>query len=354
MAEESGHSKTFAPTPRRRDEARRQGRVALSLDLTNSVQLLAGIVVLWFGAGAIAAGLLDTMQVDLASIHLCDGSSSAVSVRFVWVILRALALLGFLLGVLLVTGLGISTLQVGVTLAPELLSPRWDRLSLSNGWERAFSRAAAMRGLMSLLKVIVIAVVVLWVLRGKIGQVRILGEGNLSTALAYAWILAIRLALAVAASLVVIGCADYLYQRWRLEQSLMMTAQEMKEQLREDEGDPATKARLRRLAREATKARQMKEVPSATVVVTNPTHLAIALRYDRGTMPAPRVVAKGSGLMARRITELARRHGVPVMERKPLAQALFKAVKAGQEIPAALYYAVAEVLAYVYRLRSAA
>src|SRR5207247_6488444 len=143
---------------------------------------------------------------------------------------------------------------------------------------------------------------------------------------------------------VLIGAVDYLYHRWRLEQSLMMSSQEMKEQLREDEGDPQTRARLRRLAREATKAKQMKDVPSATVVVTNPTHLAIALRYDRGTMPAPRVIAKGSGVVARRIADIARRHGVPVIERKPLAQAMFKAVKVGQDIPAALYYAVAEVL----------
>src|SRR4029077_20571698 len=134
-------------------------------------------------------------------------------------------------GLLLVTGLGISTLQVGFTMAPELLAPRWDRLSLASGRERVFSRVAAMRGLMSVLKVIVIAAVAAWVLRGKFGQLHVLGEGNLSTGLVGAWNLAIRLALAVAAALVLIGAADYLYQRWRLEQALMMSPQEMKEQL---------------------------------------------------------------------------------------------------------------------------
>jgi flagellar biosynthetic protein FlhB len=354
MPEEFGQSKTFAPTPRRREEARKQGHVALSLDLTSSIQLTAGVVALWWGAHAIAAGLLDTMRADLSEIYLSEATTSAVQIQFISLTLRGLALIGFLLGLLVVTGLGISMVQSGFNVAPQLLAPRWDRLSFASGWERTFSRAAAMRALMSLLKVLVVAAVAAWVLRGKAGQFRALSESSLGTATAQAWNLAIRLALAVAASLVLIGAADYLYQRWRLEQALMMTSQEMKEQLREDEGDPQTKARLRRLAREATKVRQMKDVPSATVVVTNPTHLAIALRYDRGTMPAPRVIAKGSGLVARRIAELARRHGVPVIERKPLAQALFKAVKVGQDIPAALYYAVAEVLAYVYRLRNAA
>jgi flagellar biosynthetic protein FlhB len=350
MAEEFGQSKTFAPTPRRRDEARKQGHVALSLDLTNSVQLLAAVVGLWFGASAIAFGLLDIMRVDFADMPRVSASNELLTARLGSSILRAAGLVASLVGLLLVTGLAISTSQVGFAVVPSLLSPRLDRMSLAKGWERMFSSAAAMRGVMSVLKVAIIAGVTAWILRGKLGQLQILAECNLATALAGAWNITIRLALAVAAALVVIGAADYLYQRWRQEHALMMTAQEMKEQLREDDGDPATKARLRRLAREVTKNRQMKDVPSATVVITNPTHLAIALRYDRGTMPAPRVVAKGSGLLARRIADLARRHGVPVIERKPLAQALFKAVKVGQEIPAALYYAVAEVLAYVYRL----
>jgi flagellar biosynthetic protein FlhB len=134
----------------------------------------------------------------------------------------------------------------------------------------------------------------------------------------------------------------------------MMTRQELKEELKREEGDPLIRARIRKVARELARKRMMDDVPRATVVITNPTHLAIALRYERGVTAAPRVVAKGAGVLAERIVTLARNHAVPVVERKPLAQALYKAVKVGQDIPTALYYAVAEVLAYVYRLRSAA
>jgi flagellar biosynthetic protein FlhB len=351
---ESGQSKTYAPTPRRREEARRQGQVALSLDFTNSVQLLAGVLALWCGASAIAAGLLHAMHSDLAGIQQIDATTGSVQGQFVAMMLRGLALTGLVIGLLVVTGLAVSVVQVGFHITPELTAPRWDRLSLAQGWERVFSRTTAIRGLMSVLKVSLVAAVSIWVLRGRVTQIRLLSETSLAPAAVQAWCLAIRLALAVAATLVVIGAADYLFQRWRFEQSLMMTSQEMREQLKEDEGDPQTKARLRRLAREVSKAKQLKDVPGATVVVTNPTHLAIALRYDRGLMPAPRVVAKGSGMVAKRIAEIARRHGVPVLERKPLAQALFKAVRVGQDIPAALYYAVAELLAYVYKLRNAA
>src|SRR5262249_2361956 len=141
------------------------------------------------------------------------------------------------------------------------------------------------------------------------------------------------------------------FQRWRHEQTLRLTRQELKEELKREEGDPHMKARIRKLAREVARRRRMADVPRATGVITNRTPLAAALRYERGTMAAPRVVAKGAGHIALRIVELARRHAVPVVERKLVAQALYKAVKVGREIPAALYYAVAEIVAYVYRLR---
>ena len=131
-------------------------------------------------------------------------------------------------------------------------------------------------------------------------------------------------------------------------------AKELKDELKREEGDPQLRARMRKMQRERSRKRMMQEVPRATIVITNPTHIAVALRYERGTMPAPRVIAKGAGFLALRIMELARRHGVPVVERKPIAQAIYKAVPVGQDIPGALYLAVAEVLAYIYRLRGTA
>jgi flagellar biosynthetic protein FlhB len=145
---------------------------------------------------------------------------------------------------------------------------------------------------------------------------------------------------------------DYVWQLWRFEQSLRMSKQELKEEVKREEGDPQVKMRVRRLQREAATKRMMLDVPKATVVVTNPTHLAVALRYEKGEGAAPKVIAKGADHMAAKIIAAARKHGVPVLERKPVAQALFKSVKVGQEIPMGLYHVVAEILAYVYKLRA--
>jgi flagellar biosynthetic protein FlhB len=248
-----------------------------------------------------------------------------------------------------IVALGVGTLQVGLHVVPELVLPRWEKLS--QGWSRAFSQAAVVRGLVAVVKVIVVGLIGFLVVRGRATQIMTLGQGSLAQAAIQAGDIAVRMALAMAATLVVIGVADYGFQRWRYEMMLRMTRQELKEEVRREEGDPQVRGRIRKMQREMLKNRMMRDVPGATVVVTNPTHLAVALKYDRGTMGAPRVVAKGAGYVASRIVDLARRHSVPVVERQAVAQALYKAVPIGQEIPHALFQAVAEVLAYVYRLR---
>ena len=179
-----------------------------------------------------------------------------------------------------------------------------------------------------------------------------LGQYDLSTAVGITWDMTVRLALVAGGAMVVLGAADYAFKWFQLEQKLRMSKQDLIEEHKKEEGDPQIKARIRKLGRELSQRRMMKSVPTATVVITNPTHLAIALRYDKTIHSAPRVVAKGAGHVAKRIVEMARSHAVPVIEKKPVAQALFKAVKVGQDIPMALFQAVAEVLAFVYRLRN--
>jgi flagellar biosynthetic protein FlhB len=354
MAEEFGQSKSEAPTQRRRDEARQQGQLAYSTEFTNAVQLTAGTAALWWGGRTLAGGLLAAMRLDLGGVLLVDVSIEQVQGMAAVMLLQAAGLVGFFVGFLFLSGLAVSTLQVGFYVTPELVMPRWSRLSLLTGWSRIFSAAATMRGLMAILKTVVLAAVAWWVLRGRVVQIASLADVTLASAVLQGWEIVIRLALAMGAALVLIGLADYTYQRLRHDQSLMMTRQELKEELKREEGDPQTRGRQRRVAREIARRRMMQDVPQASVVITNPTHLAIALRYERGVTTAPRVVAKGAGAVAQRIVALARNHAVPVIERKPLAQAIFRAVKVGQEIPTALYYAVAEVLAFVYRLRGAA
>lgn len=344
-------SRTEPATPRRREEAREQGQVAYSPELNTGVILLAGLGVLALMAHHVGSELLGAVRLDLIDAGVRELSAIEVQTRFRDLAGRGLHVVGPLLGVLFAAGLVVSLGQAGFHPNPALLTLRWERVLPFAGGSRFFSLAQLIRGATGLLKVILVGLLAWWVLAGLWPQVGLLGQIRLGTSVVRGWSMVVRLGLTAAAGLFVLGAADYLLQLWRFERQLRMTRQEIKDEVKRDEGDPQVKARIRRLQRETAQKKMFREVPHATVVVTNPTHLAIALRYERGSMAAPRVVAKGAGHVAKRIAEMARRHGVPVLERKSLAQALFKTVKLNQDIPVGLYYAVAEVLAYVYGLR---
>lgn len=351
MEEDFGQDKTEAPTQRRREEAREQGRVAVSQDLTGGLILLAAVVLLYVGGTGLGNGLVKMVRHDLGNAGGYDLDPFTVRALFGYEFGRAGALFGLFFGLVFVTGLAVSLAQVGFRVTPNLLAIQWERLAPARGWQRIFSMAGAVRALVSILKVIVIVALAYWVVNGRMAQIAFLGGDSLASTAARAWDLVMRLALAIVSGLVLIGIMDYGFQWWRLERSLRMTRQELKEEIKRDDGNPQVKNRVRQLQREAAQRRMMHDVPKATVVITNPTHLAVALRYDRGVMASPRVVAKGAGFVADRIIEQARRHAVPIIERKPLAQALYQTVKVGKEIPVELFLVVAEVLAYVYRFR---
>lgn len=351
MADEDFESKTEAPTQRRREEARQQGQVAFSADLVGAVQLLVAVVALSVNGASLGRGLLALARRDLSGNGQKVLDPLSVQGLFASLFSNGAELVGFLLGMIFAAAVAVGLMQTGFQFTPALLTLHWDRLSPATGWSRLFSLSTTVRALTSLLKVVIVAALAYWVIKGRVIQIAYLGETALKDALARIWDLAMRLALAIAGGLALVGVLDYGYQRFRLERSLRMSRQELKEELKREEGDPQIKGRVRRLQREMAQRRMMREVPKATVVVTNPTHLAVALRYARETMASPRLVAKGSGLVADRIVAEARRHQVPIVQRPPLAQALYRTVKLGQEIPAELYYVVAEVLAYVYRLR---
>jgi len=352
MADEFDQSKTEAPTQRRREESREQGQVAFSSELTAGLLLLTGLLALWLGADTLIKGLLTSLRMALLILAAPGEFSLERAQDFMMAMLRRGGeALGFFWALMFLVALAVGSAQVGFHVFPELIGPHWEKLSPARGWSRIFSPAGMMRGLMAFLKIAVVGLLAYWVLRGRGANIMSLNGSPLSAVAMQGWNIAIRLALVCAFGLLLIGVADYGFQRWRHEQSLRMSRQELKEEMKREEGDPQMRARIRKMQREMSKKRMLRDVPRSTVVITNPTHLAVALRYDRGMMAAPRVVAKGAGFVAQRIVELARRHAVPVVERKPVAQAIYKAVNVGQEIPAALYQAVAEVLAYIYRLR---
>ena len=306
MADEFGESGTEAATPRRREEARQQGRVAFSAELSGGLLLLAGVGGLWLGAGPVARGLLNNLRLDLRGIYRADLGPAQVQAIFTEMVGRGLEMIGYFMALVFVVALAAGALQVGLHITTDVFGLRWEKLSPAAGWSRVLSWAGAMRGVTAVVKMALVAGIAFWILRGRGTEIVLLGQGALASGVAQGWDMVIRLALAVAAVLVLGGVADYLVQRWRHEQSLLMTRQELKEESRRDDGDPLVRARLRKLQREASKKRMFEDVPRATVVITNPTHLAVALRYDRNTMTAPRVIAKGAGHVAKRITDLAR------------------------------------------------
>lgn len=350
MAEE-GQDRTEPASPRRREEARKQGQVAFSPDFLGSAVLLAGVVGLsWLGpavAGGITAEIRETFRQRMPA-ELGPAETAAMLGRL---FLRFVVAVGPLLALLLAAGVATSVVQVGFHVTPERLGPNFERLSPAAGMAKLFSVAALVKGLLALVKIGVLGSLVLVVLRSRAGVFAALGHGDAGAAAGLGWQLMMRLAAHLAVAIAVLGVVDFAYQRYRLESSLRMTRQELKEELKREEGDPEMKARRRQRQRELAKRRMLNDVPRATLVLTNPTHVAVALRYQRGVMRAPKVVARGAGDLARRIAETARRHGVPVLERPALARALYRGVEIDHEVPPELFVAIAEVVAFVYRLR---
>jgi flagellar biosynthetic protein FlhB len=350
MAEELDfQSRTEAPTPRRREEAYEQGKFAFSTELTSSIVLFVGIGGLALFANWSGGGLLHQTRSGLGSMPR-DLPMEMVQALFGNLFVRGLFIVGALFGVLVVAALAANFAQVGFRLSGDRLSMDWDRVSPFH-FERLLSWAKIVHGLVLIVKILAVGTVAWWILRTRAGEIAMHTDMALATSLASSWDLILRLALGMGGTLVLIGAIDYAWQRWRFERSLYMTKQELKDELKREEGDPQIKARIRKMQRETAQRKMFREVPRATVVVTNPTHLAVALRYEPGKMTAPKVVAKGAGHIAKRIVELARRHGVPVVERKPIAQALYKLVRVDKAVPMTLYLVVAELLAYVYRLK---
>ncbi|MBN9518845.1 flagellar biosynthesis protein FlhB [bacterium] len=352
MAEDvDPESKTEDPTPRRREEARRQGQVPFSAELVGSVVLLAGVIALGNVGPAVGTTMADVFRTDLATAYRADLTPEDVRDMLTALVLRLLGTLAPMFAVLLGIGVAAAVAQVGFEINTEKLSPDFNKLNPVNGVGRLFSVAALVRGLLTVLKVLALAVVAYVVIEPRFGVVLSLARDRLGGSVLAAWALVVRLATYLSAAVALVAVLDYLYQRRRFEQSLRMSKQELKDELKQEEGDPQLKARIRQIGRDRLRQKMLKAVPTATVVVTNPTHYAVALRYDAERDAAPVVVARGSGVFAKRVRKLARDRGIPVVERPVLARALY-GLKEGQPIPGPLFRAVAEVLAFVYRLRA--
>ena len=353
MAEhEDGQERTEQPTERRLQRAREQGQVARSRELANLGLLLTAAAGLMALGPETLSGLVEIVRRGLTpSREAFAGGGSDLLSTLAATAADALFLLLPLLAALLVVAVLAPLALGGWTFSTEALALKPERLNPVKGLARVFSLNGLAELAKALAKFTVLALTAGLLLWRDMGSILSLGGQGLAPALSGAASLLLNSFLVLCGALVSIAALDVPYQYWRHHQQLRMNRQDLREELKETEGRPEVKSRQRALQREVARRRMMQEVPRADVVVTNPTHFAVALRYRPETMAAPRVVAKGADLVAQRIRGLAAEHGVPLLSAPPLARALYHGTRLGQEIPAGLYQAVAQVLAYVYALR---
>lgn len=349
MADEFGE-KTEQPTERRRQRAREQGNVARSVDLTNAGVMLAGVAALLFLGGGLAGALAELLRGSLSrpGWNRLDLPFLLVQIRGIATYLAA-SVLPFLL-VSFMAAILVNLVQVGFLFAPEVVQPKLSRLNPWEGVKRIVSMRSVVKLLVSLGKLgVLTAVAAAWIV-WQLPMFSALSAAEPAViAVATGRSLA-GLAGLLTLALLMLAALDYGFQKWKYERDLRMTRQEVREELKEMEGDPHIRQRRREAHRKLTLARELSAVKTADVVITNPTEIAVAIRYDPERMPAPTVVAKGMGEIAARIRQVAIEHRVPIIERKPLARALYRNVKVGQPVPVEMYAVLAEIMAYVYRL----
>lgn len=344
--------KTEAPSHRKLSDAREKGQIAKSADLSGAVDLI-GMTLLLAGVGSALfelGGRLMKNQLDSGP------GREALSMPSTELMIREAGLKAGAAAVPFMIAAGTIAavshiLQVGFNVSSHPLSPDFNRLNPISGFQRMFGMKGVIKGGLTVLKLVIVTAVAWSVLKSEMPQVAALPGLGLAAGMRMIGILALKIAAWVLAVLLAIGVADYGYNWWQHHKDLRMSKQELKDEHKDMEGDPQLKGKRMKLMRQMATQRAQNSVPRADVVITNPTHFSVAIQYDQEKMGAPRVVAKGVDHLAFEIRKIARAHDVPVLERPPLARALYYGVEVGGEVPPEQYQAVAEVLAYVYRLK---
>lgn len=352
-----GGEKTEPATAKKLKDARKEGKVAKSKELTSAFDLMVlflclKIFVSYVGGNLL--GLFDLVYGNMADfVRINEGymSSQAVSTVLFPVIIRwLLTVLPFFAFGVVITFL-ISVIQVGWTVSAKPMQPKLSKFNPINGFKRIFSKDTLFELVKSIFKVGIIIYIAYTSVRDEAGHLFILYELDLKQAIALVGTLIIDIGLKISIVYLIIGIADYAYQKWKFNDEMKMTKQEVKDEFKNTEGDPQIKGRQRRKMQEVSQRRMMQDVPKADVVITNPTHYAVALKYEAEVRPAPYVVAKGEDYLAQKIKEVARENNVEIVENKPLARMLYSNVDIGADIPPELYQAVAEILAVIFQKR---
>ena len=352
MAENSFQEKTEKATPRRRKEAREKGQVAKSVEVS-SVLILLSILGVFSLSGSWLFLKFEFLMHQILG-HLGDYTfNDTESVRSFLVMMfnsTFLILFPFFLTII-VFGLAGNVIQVGFSFSSKALSPNFSKLNPISGIKRMVSLRSFVELAKSIIKIIIVGTAAYLTVKKEITAIPGLINMDVNEILIFICKTSLKLGFVAGLCMLFLAVLDFTYQKFQNEKELKMTLQEVKEESRQTEGDPKIKARIRSVQMEMMRRRMIQAVPQATVVITNPTHLAVALKFEYGKMFAPQVVAKGAGVIAAQIRKLAKENNVPVIENKPLARAMFKTVEVGDFIPVELYQAVAEILAYIYRLK---
>lgn len=341
--------KTEEPTAKKRADARKKGQVARSQEINSAFVLLIGFFALKLLWDSIYFTIATYTTYVFSNLNQTVDTENILRIFIGIVIILAKTAFPIMIFIMLI-GLAVNFFQVGLNFNTESIEFKLDKLNPINGFGRIFSKRSLVELAKSFFKILVIGFFLYRFIHEQILAMPQFMFFDLTTSLALVAEIIFRMAFVVIGVIMIMSFLDYGYQKWQTTQDLKMSKQEVKDEMKQTEGDPQIKGKIRQKQRQMAMARMMKEVPKADVIITNPTHYAVALSYEQG-MTAPTVIAKGQDLVAQRIKEIGREARVPIIENKPLARTLFAVVQVGDSVPQELYQAVAEVLAYVYRLK---
>jgi flagellar biosynthetic protein FlhB len=351
MSDADKHSKTEQPTAKKLEEARKKGSPPQSRDLTSTISLLVALVSLYVCGGYMVSTLKNCSKAILSNLASFELTEAGVYSLMIRQFMYLGGILGPFMLMVMFAGLVSTIVQGGVSLSSERILPSLDKLNPVNGVKRFFKKEALVESIKSFVKIFIVGYVAYRILKDEIHAVLYLTETDMNGILDFVGRISFKLVLHSCGMLLILSLLDLAFIKWQFIQNLKMTKQEVKDEHKNAEGDPQVKGKIKRIQFEKAFRRLKQIIPTADVVVTNPTHFAVALKYDRDRMAAPIVIAKGSDHLAQRIKSLAKENNVMLVENRFLARELHAQVKEGEEIPETLYVAVAELLAYVYGLK---
>lgn len=353
-----GGEKTEPATEKKLREAREEGKVAKSKELTAAFDLIVLFLVLKIFISWVGGGFIETYQYvyksmpDFVKSLALEASVREVSVFMQTIVARMFKMVAPFFAFGFAIAIIINVLQVGWKVSTKTLRPKGEKFNPINGFKRIFSKDSVFELFKSILKIAIIIYVAYASIKDKVDNIFVLYDMSLNQAIALCGDIIINTGFKIGLVYLVVGIADFIYQKFRFKEDMKMTKQEVKDEYKNTEGSPEIKGRQRQRMREASQRRMMQDVPKADVVITNPTHLAVAIKYDAEVSKAPVVLAKGEDFLAQKIKEAAKEHNIEIVENKPLARMLYANVEIGEEIPPELYQAVAEILAMVYNMKN--